>query len=97
MDPDQRQEGFVWLFKSIAISFSELIGAGFSYRLARQFSLLANIGFWGLVPTFKNETVRETVVNGLNVPSEHLQEMVQGNEKAVSLANDQVLQIMANR
>ena len=70
-DPDPSQEGFVQLSTSkvSAISFSELIGAGFSYRLARQFSLLANIGFWGLVPTFKNETVRETVVDGLNVPN----------------------------
>lgn len=70
-DADPSREGFVQLStsKASAVSFSELIGAGLSYRLARQFSLLANIGFWGLVPTFKNETVRETLVNGLNVPN----------------------------
>lgn len=54
-----------------AVSFAALLKAGITYQLTRRYSLLANIGFWELKPTFKNISVVTVYANGFVIPGNY--------------------------
>lgn len=54
--------------KAHAITFSSLLKIGASLQLTNNISLVADIDYWYIKPTFKNVTQSISIANGLNIP-----------------------------